>query len=104
MTRFLMIIGLVLSLVGCKTIYVDRIEYRMNYVPEGLTRDCNVPIPPDAKTYMAKTLQEREGALIALNDEQYQSIKDCNTDKASIRKWNAEQKALIEKANRDAKK
>ena len=104
MKRFLIIVGLALTLVGCKTVYVDRIEYRANYVPEGLTRDCVVPAPPNAKAYMAKNAEGREGDLTALSTELYQSIKDCNTDKASIRKWNAEQKALIEKANRDAKK
>lgn len=104
MKRLLMIIGFCLLLTGCKTIYVDRIEYRTNSIPDGIMKDCEISVPPEAKGYMALKDKERELKLTQYIGVLHGDLKKCNTDKASIRNWNAAQKELIKKANEDAKK
>lgn len=91
-------------LAGCKTIYIDRIEYRFNPVPDKLMQDCKLVTPPDAKAYMAATDSGRALLLGNTLKEQYQETRDCNIDKASLREWNDRQIKLIEKANNGAKK
>ena len=104
MKRLLLIVLAAFLLVGCKTVYIDRIEYRFNPVPEKLMQDCKLVAPPDAKAYMAATPTERELQTGKVLKEQYREVRDCNIDKASLRDWNTRQLKLIEEANNGAKK
>ena len=104
MKRLFLLMITAFLLTGCKTIYIDRIEYRFNPVPEKLMQDCKLVTPPDAKAYIAATPTERELQLGKVIKEQYRETRDCNIDKASLREWNERQIKLIEKANNDAKK
>ena len=104
MKRLFLLMITAFLLAGCKTIYIDRIEYRFNPVPEKLMQDCKLVAPPDAKVYLVSNPTERELLLGGVMKQQYQMVRDCNIDKASLREWNDKQLKLIEKANNDAKK
>ena len=104
MKRLFLLMITAFLLVGCKTVYIDRIEYRFNPVPDKLMQDCKLVAPPDAKAYLAATPTERELQLGDVMKAQYQETRNCNIDKASLREWNERQIKLIEEANNGAKK
>ena len=88
-------------IVGCssapkeKEVVVANTKTIVKLPPDALLKNCAVATPPDAKSYVTKSYEEKEKALVDFAAKQTFNIGECNKDKAALRKWKAEQERLL---------
>jgi hypothetical protein len=68
-------------------------------LPAILVADCPVTPPPQRDVYAAADTETKEQLLSAAYQAQTNNLGSCNQDKAGIRTWYKQQKALVAKAN-----
>lgn len=98
---------LTLALVGCGTTKIVTVKETNTVVlstPKAYTTPTPIPAPHFTKDqYMASTWEQRAQYNAVLNVNLYEAIGQCNADKASIRLWEAKEKANVEKSNKPTK-
>ncbi len=57
--------------------------------------------PPNRQKYLATDDKGREALMTNAYIKQTQNLTVCNIDKAGLRQWRAEQKALLDKAQQE---
>jgi hypothetical protein len=90
-----------LSVAGCgsQPVLDTRYQTFLPELPAILVADCPVTPPPERDVYAAADTETKEQLLSGAYQAQTNNIGGCNQDKAGIRTWYKEQKALVAKAN-----
>ncbi len=95
MKKLLILIGLSMVLVGCKTIETVHTTTLIT-PPSTLMKECLAAEPPNQQAYLAASWSDKEGMLTTYANAQTLVLANCNIDKRSLQQWVTEQKALYE--------
>lgn len=97
----LALIGLVLTGCGTQVVYVP--QYVVVSPPDALLLDCRKDAPPDIDWYIEQSWNEKEKALVSLNNKNYGNLDVCNLGKSELREWKKDQLLIYEAKNKAAK-
>ncbi|WP_144106747.1 hypothetical protein [Paraburkholderia sp. BCC1886] len=100
--RLALCIAALLSLTACPaSLPTLQTKYNnwMPDLPSTLTTPCPVAPPPDKTAYTTMTAEGKEDAWNHSYSAQTVNVGNCNIDKAQLRSWWTQQKAIVDKAN-----
>jgi hypothetical protein len=95
------VVAAALSVAGCGGTPVLDTRYQtfLPDLPAILVADCPITPPPQRDVYATADEQGKEQLLSAAYTAQTNNLGSCNQDKAGIRNWYKQQKAIVDKAN-----
>ena len=96
--KTLMFILIAVVLLGCgETKYITKTETILVTPPDYLLLECKYALPPEKQAYLEASYMDKERLLTEFGIEQTKSLKNCNSDKRSLRQWKQEQENIYRK-------